>query len=90
MFHLAIAAIYRSLVLADINGSLQNIAKILQGFIYGALMLAFAYGGYLWLTSHSNPSRRSEAYAYLFGAVFGAIVVILAGPIATSVQGAIK
>ena len=78
------------LIFGDINKTLQNIAALLQGFLYGALFLAFAYGGYLWMTSHSNPSRRSESYAYLFGAVFGAIVVVLAGQIALSVQNAIK
>lgn len=78
------------LTLADINGSLENLAGILQGFVVGALTVAFCYGGYLWMTSTNNPGRRSEAYAYLFGAAFGAIVVVLANVIATQINGAIS
>jgi hypothetical protein len=78
------------LTLADINTSLENLAGILQGFIVGALTVAFCYGGYLWMTSTNNPSRRSEAYGYLFGAAFGAIAVVLAKVIAGQINGAMN
>ena len=70
--------------------SLENLAAILQGFIVGALTVAFCYGGYLWMTSTNNPSRRSEAYGYLFGAAFGAIAVVLAKVIAGQINNAMN
>lgn len=76
-------------VVADVNGSLIGLANLLIGFVGGALALTFAYGGYLWMTSHNNPSRRSEAYMYLFGAALGALVVILSPQLATAVKSAI-
>jgi hypothetical protein len=85
-----LAVLSHLMIFADINSSLAGLAKILLGFVVGALTLAFSYGGYLWMTSNNNPSRRSEAYLYMFGASFGAIAIILAPSIAAAIQAAIK
>lgn len=77
------------LVEGDVNSSLQNLATYMQTFLLGALTLCLCWGGYLWMTSSENPTRRAQAYTYLFGAALGAMVVLLAGTIAGAIKGSI-
>lgn len=71
----------------DLHGFLTMIQNWLLGTVGGLAVLFLVYGGFLYVTSGGNKERIETAKKTITYAVFGLIVVILAGTILGIISG---
>ena len=77
----------------DVKATIQNIVRIIVGFLGIIVIIIILAGGFKWLTSGGNEDKIAEAKKLISAGVVGLVVVLAAYAIANfvvnSLQGAV-
>ena len=77
----------------DVKVTIQNIVRIIVGFLGIIVIIIILAGGFKWLTSGGNEDKIAEAKKLISAGVVGLVVVLAAYAIAnfviTSLQSAV-
>ena len=77
----------------DVKTTIQNIVRIIVGFLGIIVIIIILAGGFKWLTSGGNEDKIAEAKKLISAGVVGLVVVLAAYAIANfvvnSLQGAV-
>ncbi len=69
----------------DVKATIQNIVRIIVGFLGIIVIIIILYGGFLWLTSFGDEDKIGQAKKLIASGVVGLVVVLAAYAIANFV-----
>ena len=73
----------------DLKTTIQNIIRIILGFLGILTVIIILYGGFVWMTSFGNEDKIDQAKKLISAGVVGLVVVLGAFAISTFVVNAL-
>ena len=73
----------------DLKVTIQNIIRIILGFLGILTVIIILYGGFVWMTSFGNEDKIDQAKKLISAGVVGLVVVLGAYAISTFVVNAL-
>ena len=73
----------------DLKTIIENIVRIVLGFIGIVFIIILLYGGVIWMTSGGDDEKVAKAKKTIINAIIGLIIILLSNTIVRFIVGAV-